>query len=287
MNMEKAGSAVFGRRAARWFRAGIQVLFFLTAPSAFSSAFSGIKEIFTAFSQGAELQFTSFAKTLVFLSVFTIVFGRFFCGHACAFGAVGDWIYTLSSVIRKKMIKKKKLRIPERIQVYMQYVKYVVLFAVVMACFAGHQRSINKNSPWTIFAFLSSFHVPRGDVAVGSILLVSIAIGMAFQERFFCQFLCPMGAVFSLLPILPFGQLRRDRERCIKGCGACSRKCPVALELETGSMRSGECIRCGRCADVCPKKNISIGWLPISGAEPAWVGLQAAILFLGMIFLKI
>ena len=34
---------------------------------------------------------------------------------------------------------------------------------------------------------------------IGIILLILILIGMAFKKRFFCQFLCPMGAVFSIL----------------------------------------------------------------------------------------
>ena len=46
----------------------------------------------------------------------------------------------------------------------------------------------------------------------GIVLLVLILVGMFFEERFFCRFLCPMGAVFSLLPILPFFTLHRKRE---------------------------------------------------------------------------
>lgn len=286
MIMENIRSVTFRKKATRWLRIGIQVLFFLTAPAAFSSAFSGIKEIFTAFSQGAELQMTSFAKILLFLLIFTIVFGRFFCGYACAFGAVGDWIYMFSCAVQKRIIKKKVPRMPEQVQVNMQYVKYILSSVVVLLCFAGHQQLVNQDSPWTVFSFLSSFQMPRGDVAVGSALLASILAGMALQERFFCQFLCPMGAVFALLPILPFGQLRRDRERCRRGCRACSKTCPVALGPEMGSARSGECIRCGRCADACPGKNISIGGLPLRGSEPAWVVLQAALLLVGMFFLK-
>ena len=38
--------------------------------------------------------------------------------------------------------------------------------------------------------------------------LLLIMLGMAWEERFFCKFLCPMGGIFSLLPILP-GSLYR------------------------------------------------------------------------------
>ena len=61
--------------------------------------------------------------------------------------------------------------------------------------------------------------------------MVLILVGMAFQERFFCRVLCPMGAVFSMLPVLPLFTLRRDRSECIRGCRACTMKCPSDIEL--------------------------------------------------------
>ena len=70
---------------------------------------------------------------------------------------------------------------------------------------------------------------------------------MAVQPRFFCQFLCPMGAVFALLPVLPFARLHRQSDGCIPGCNACKQQCPVCLKLEETSLRSGECIACEAC----------------------------------------
>ena len=44
----------------------------------------------------------------------------------------------------------------------------------------------------------------------GLLLLLLILAGMVFCERFFCRFLCPMGAVFNLLPILPLFAAKRQ-----------------------------------------------------------------------------
>jgi Polyferredoxin len=106
---------------------------------------------------------------------------------------------------------------------------------------------------------------------VGIALLALILLGMALQPRFFCQFLCPMGAVFALLPVLPFAQLHRQSDGCIPGCNACKQQCPVCLKLEGSSLRSGECIACEACAGICPKQNIhrwdrtlcKCLWLPV------------------------
>lgn len=104
-------------------------------------------------------------------------------------------------------------------------------------------------------------------------LLVLILLGMAVQPRFFCQFLCPMGAVFALLPVLPFARLHRQSDGCIPGCNACKQQCPVCLKLEETSLRSGECIACEACVGTCPKQNIhrwdtalcKCLWLPVLG----------------------
>ncbi len=87
------------------------------------------------------------------------------------------------------------------------------------------------------------------------LLLVIIVAGMAVKERFFCQFLCPMGAVFSLLPQFPFFRLRRGRS-CLNGCQACRKNCPVSIKLQENPLRDGECISCLKCTMICPKQNI-------------------------------
>ena len=62
-----------------WIRAGIQLLFFVLFPSAFTAAFSGVKYIAGQMGTGAQIEITSFVMTLIMLCAFTVVFGRFFC----------------------------------------------------------------------------------------------------------------------------------------------------------------------------------------------------------------
>ena len=73
-----------------WVRAVIQLLYFLFIPSAYTAAFNGVKYIFTQMGAKSHLELTSFVVTLIALCLFTVVFGRFFCGFACAFGSLGD-----------------------------------------------------------------------------------------------------------------------------------------------------------------------------------------------------
>ena len=83
------------------------------------------------------------------------------------------------------------------------------------------------------------------DSLIGTGLFLLVTAGMALEPRFFCRFLCPMGAVFSLMPVLPFSVIKRDRENCIPKCKACNLVCPANLEIpsdkEGDNATSGEC----------------------------------------------
>lgn len=65
-----------------WLRAIIQLLYFLFLPSAYTAAFAGVKYIFTQLGAGEKIGLTSFVSVLIVLCLYTIVFGRFFCGFA-------------------------------------------------------------------------------------------------------------------------------------------------------------------------------------------------------------
>lgn len=248
------------RQIKVWTRAGIQILFFLFLPSAYSGAFSGIKDIFLKMGQGQHLAWTPFIALLVVLLSYTILFGRFFCGYACAFGSLGDWIFALHRAIAKKR-KKPMKQMPRYLAKGLSYMKYVVLALIILLCYWGTYSKLHGTSPWEVFSLLHARHFALEGYTIGLVLLILIMIGMFFEERFFCKFLCPMGAVFSLMPVLPFFALHRDRPDCLKNCECCTKSCPANIELPTdGSYAvSGDCFQCGRCIGQCPVDNIHTG----------------------------
>ena len=255
-----------------WLRAAVQLMFFIAMPGAFVAGFNGVKQLFLRIGHGEVLQLDSFTLSLLGLCGFTILFGRFFCGYVCAFGSLGDGVWWLSGLVQKKLLhRKKQFQLPEKAVRRGQKVKYLVLAVIVGLCTAGVYSRLTGWSPWEVFSRLTALRTPPAGFGLGIALFVLILIGMAVQPRFFCQFLCPMGAVFALLPVLPFAQLHRDGENCIPGCSACAHRCPVDLKLDEQSLRSGECIACEACVGTCPKGNISrwdlaLGknfWLPM------------------------
>ncbi len=70
----------------RFTRLGVQILFFALFPSAYASAFAGVKYMFIQIGAHQLIELTPFVAILIALCAYTFVFGRFFCGYACAFG---------------------------------------------------------------------------------------------------------------------------------------------------------------------------------------------------------
>lgn len=257
--MEKAISKAAARqrrlRVHRGVRYAVQIAFFVAFPAVFSASFNGVKYAFTQIGLMQPVELSSFVVLLLGVLAFTVVFGRFFCGYACAFGTLGDVLYALLAPVRKKL-KLDASKMPVKARRVLQSMKYLVLVVVCALCFTGVWSRVSGLSPWTAFAGIVGGNIEG--IAIGAfVALGAVCIGMMLVERFFCQFLCPLGAVFSLMPVLPLSAFRRDADCCLKGCNLCKRTCPVAISPDPDAVVAGECISCGRCADGCPIGNIA------------------------------
>lgn len=81
---------------------------FYSSALPFSTAFAGVKSIFLAIGGQQSVTWNSFLDITALLLIITILFGRHFCGYACAFGSLGDALYELTAFIRAKCFGKRK-----------------------------------------------------------------------------------------------------------------------------------------------------------------------------------
>lgn len=200
------------------------------------------------------------------LCLYTIVFGRFFCGFACAFGTLGDFVREFYVWICKK-VKRKSVGISDSINKRLSVIKYFILTIIILLCFAGVYSGIKGWSPWDVFFMIIAGNLKISGYVPALIILLFIIVGMAVCERFFCRFLCPMGAVFSILSVLTFFSISRNREQCIKGCSGCTKVCPSKIELPDlkEDIQPGDCFMCQKCMNICPKQNVKLGLVKGNG----------------------
>ena len=249
------------QRKVRLIRAAIQLAFFIFYPALFSTAFAGVKSIFQAIAAHQQIAWNSFLDVTGLLLLVTILFGRHFCGYACAFGSLGDAMYELTVFIRKKVFHKKgRHGYPEKAVRILQKVKYVLLAFLLLSILTGWYASLQGMSPWDVFSMLTARKLPNASYKIGIILLVLILIGMCTQERFFCQFLCPMGAVFAMMPILRLHCLTETGRNALQNADCAGRDALHIWRLtEIHRFQGNECICCHACQVTCPRKNIQIG----------------------------
>ena len=200
---------------------------------------------------------------LGFFFIFGSLLGRFVCGWLCPFGLVQDLLYKIPFF-------KKRRQLPGH-NVF-KYGKYVVLFGLVLVGSAFLFTGFAK-----VPAFCK-FLCPSGTLfgaipLVGANEQLQTQIGGLFYWKMavlfvitflsvmvyrpFCQYLCPLGAVYGWFNRFSLVQVKWQKESCTS-CMACQRACPVNLKPEQISV-SAECIRCGKCVDAC--KSGCLSWM--------------------------
>jgi polyferredoxin len=193
--------------------------------------------------------------SLLFFSSFIV--GRLWCAWICPGAEVQELCYR----VRKKGAKGGKLDL-------IKLGPWAVWVVVIILLFirSGGISSVDPlYQTWYGISILASGAV---FVLVMVLLLIS-GLSLAFGRRGFCHYGCCMapfmivGGKLRDLMRVPHLRLRADRSKCIR-CRACSRNCPMSLDVEgmvtKGNMNDSECINCGTCIDVCPKGVIRYGF---------------------------
>ena len=161
----------------------------------------------------------------IFFVVFTLIFGRAFCSWICPLGTLIDGA--------KHVFKPKEDRFSQGTHEWMQSWKYYMVVFMAFGALVGSQWVYlfdplvlmfrGFTSLWPVAASATpAAMMPAGlgakmhDVPLLPIALLFVSIGLtAVTPRFWCRYLCPLGAFYGLLSKQPL--LRRR----VKGCDIC------------------------------------------------------------------
>ncbi len=239
----------------------IQIAFFILLPGLFVNVFSDIKQILTAIADQS-FSFAGYMPQLLEsfgVIALTILFGRFFCGWMCAFGSLSDIIHHIS-----EKAFKVSFRINEKTDRILKHLKLVILAFIIIGIWIFGITGFNAANPWNVFGLLVSFsqapdisHV-FSEYTFGFFILLAIIIASFFIERFFCRYLCPLGALFTIISRLKTLKVRKPSDKC-GNCRACTKSCAMGITMyKNTKIGSGECINCYKCIPACPRKNVSV-----------------------------
>jgi polyferredoxin len=173
---------------------------------------------------------------VVFTLVTTLIWGRVFCSTLCPFGAVQD-------LLSKFVPRRWQRNVPERIHDKALYLKYIFLaLIVVMAVVQGGVSIFQYFEPFGTLFFYST------SIVLWAILLV-ILLASAVVKRFYCRYVCPLGAALGVLSLISLSRIKRVQQ--CTACSVCEHSCPTGA-IRKHQIDFKECVRC----DICESKLI-------------------------------
>jgi polyferredoxin len=188
---------------------------------------------------------------------------RGFCGYVCPLGTVID----LFDWAIGKRIKRFKLK--DETRGWWVNLKYYLLLACLVAGMCGvlltgfvaaipviTRAMLFVVSPLQMGAERGFYQIPAWNWGHAvSIVLFAAVLGLGlFRRRFWCQYVCPSGAIFSI------GNLFRATERKVESscisCNKCVEVCPFDAIKADYHTRTSDCTLCQSCGGVCPTHSI-------------------------------
>lgn len=217
----------------------------------------------------------------------TLIFGRFFCGWVCPMGAIQQFF---TRIFRKSNREKKvDMRLLKLKYIILLLVMALALmgthiggwldpfslltrsYATVVAPASNHalEQSLKAGASETGIISKSlkpAYQFSRENILTNRqrVYVQSVVIGIIFlalimlnlvKRRFFCNYLCPLGALYGFLSKFSLFNLKTGKT--CKACNVCARNCTYNGSPFQDYLKS-ECLVCFNCIDDCPHDEILI-----------------------------
>ncbi|MAF94875.1 MAG: (4Fe-4S)-binding protein [Rhodospirillaceae bacterium] len=188
--------------------------------------------------------YAPFLLTALIPIVLTVIFGRFFCGWICPATFLYELNSTFAAWLRWAGLKTGNQQFDKRI-------KYGVLAAGLALSALTGSVMMAAIYPPAIIGREIYYAVALGGFGAGAVFFaVTLLFDLLVARRGFCRYLCPGGALYSLL-----GRYRLVRiRRIVESCNDCA-KCNVVCEFGLDPLRDAfgqECNNCTACIAICP-----------------------------------
>jgi len=175
-----------------------------------------------------------------FVAVTLLLWGRgIYCGWLCPFGALQE--LANKAAVRLGM---RQLPIPALVHERLLAIKYVVLLGL-FGLFLHSMPDAVRYAEIEPFKTAITLRFQREWPYVAYAL--ALVIVSLFNSKFFCKYLCPLGAALTIPSHFRiFDWLRRHRE-CGRPCQTCAVECPSQAIRPSGEINANECHYCLDC----------------------------------------
>ena len=208
---------------------------------------------------------------IVALIALTLVFGRIYCSVICPLGVFQD---VLARLRRKKnkygySPEVKWLRYPVLAVFVLAAVAHVGSLFQLLAPYSSYGRiaTMILQPLWLMGNNLLASLAERADsyafysvdvwmrslpvLVVAAVTLVVLFVLAWRGGRTYCNTICPVGTVLSLLARFSCLKVRFDEDKC-RNCSLCSKNCKAAcIDYKTHTVDYSRCVVCGNCIDSC------------------------------------
>ncbi len=175
-----------------------------------------------------------------FVAASLLFWGRgVYCGWLCPFGALQKSINEIA-----RWLKVPQFNLPQIVHDRLWGIKYLillVLFAISLQSLGTAERYAEIEPFKTAITLRFNRELPFISYAV-ALLVISL-----FNCKFYCKYLCPLGAALAIPARLRMVDWLRRRSQCGNPCQACASECEIQAIDDTGVINPNECHYCLDC----------------------------------------
>jgi NosR/NirI family nitrous oxide reductase transcriptional regulator len=178
-----------------------------------------------------------------FVLVSIVLFGRgVFCGWLCPFGALQEFAGILAA-----KLKIKKWKVSKKWHNHLQKLKYLILIILVGGSFFSLTLGSILAEIEPFKTSITLYFIREWQYVIYAIILLLMAMKV---HKFYCRYLCPLGASLAILGAFPIFNWLTRRAECGTPCQKCSVKCEIDAISKQGVIDLKECIQCLECVVI-------------------------------------
>jgi len=169
-----------------------------------------------------------------------ILFGRgLFCGWLCPFGALQEFAGLLGKKLNIKLWKIKPIWHNR-----LQKLKYILLASILGASFYSLTLGEVLAELEPFKTSMTLYFIREWQYVIYAVILLLLALKV---HKFYCRYLCPLGASLAILGAIPIFNWLTRRAECGSPCQNCRMNCEIDAINKQGKINMRECVQCLEC----------------------------------------